>query len=105
MRAVLSGADADGLGDALEAEGVDVTRIDGIATAESLKAAGVEDADLFVLTDVDDATAVPIAKDRNPDLRIVFYAHESLPEFVSGQADLAIDPELLDADVVAEELA
>jgi hypothetical protein len=105
MRAVIAGADGDGLGDALEAEGVEVTRVEGIATAESLEAAGIDDADLFVLTDVDDATAVPVAKDRNPGLRIVFYARESLPEFVSGQADLAVDPELLGPDVVAEELA
>ncbi|MFC4357375.1 NAD-binding protein [Halobium salinum] len=103
-KAVVSGADADGLGEALEDEGVEVTRVEGVATGESLDAAGIDDADLFVVTDADDATAVSIAKDRNPDVKVVFYAHDSLPEFAKGQADLAVDPDLLAADVVAEEL-
>lgn len=105
MKAVIAGADDDGLGDALAAEGVDVTRVEGIATGETLGAAGIDDADLFVLTDADDATAIPIAKDRNPDVRVVFYARDSLPEFAKGQADLAVDPDLLASDVVAEELS
>ncbi len=32
------------------------------------------------------------------------YADRSLPEFVAGVADLAIDPALMDAATVAEEL-
>ncbi|MFC6725001.1 CTP synthetase [Halobium palmae] len=104
MKALVSGADDDGLGDALDAEGVEVTRIDGVVTGEALDAAGIDDADLFVITDADDATAVAVAKERNPDVKVVFYARESLPEFAKGQADLAVDPALLESDVVAEEL-
>lgn len=104
MIAIIAGPDADGLGEALSNEGVEVARIDGTATRDKLLRAGIERADLFVLTDVDDATAIPIAKDDNPDVRIIVYSDHSLPEFARGQADLAIDPNLLDPDVVAEEL-
>ncbi|SEO25343.1 hypothetical protein SAMN04487948_101353 [Halogranum amylolyticum] len=103
-KAVIAGADVDGLGDALAAEGVETTRIDTPATADSMDAAGLTDADLFVLTDLNDATAIPLAKELNPDVRVVVYAHDTLPEFAKGQADLAVDPELLGPEVVAEEL-
>ena len=104
MIAIVAGADGDGLGEALAAEGVEVRRIDGLATGETLAEAGIAEAELFVLTDAGDATAIPVAKDANPGIRVVLYAHDSLPEFVKGQADLAVDPSLLSADVVAEEL-
>lgn len=103
--AVLAGPDADGLGDALAAEGVAVTRVDGVPTGESLAAAGVDDAALYVLTDTAEATSVPVAKERNPEVRAVVYAGETLPEFAQPITDLAVDPELLDAETVAEELA
>jgi hypothetical protein len=45
-----------------------------------------------------------VAKEANTEVRIVTYSRESLPEFARGQADLAIDPALLTADVVADEL-
>jgi voltage-gated potassium channel Kch len=82
-----------------------VTRVEGVLTASVLDDAGVDDADLFVLTDLDEATAIPIVKDRNPDVRIVVYSHDSLPEFVRGQTDIAMDPDLFGVDMVAEELA
>jgi voltage-gated potassium channel Kch len=104
MIAIVAGADGDGLGEALADEGVEVRRIDGLATGEALADAGIEAADLFVLTDGDDATAIPVAKDANPGVRVVLYARDSLPEFAKGQADLAVDPKLLGPDVVAEEL-
>ncbi|WP_416840878.1 NAD-binding protein [Haloferax sp. DFSO52] len=102
--AVVAGADPDGLGEALEDEGATVVRVDGIASADSLTVAGIEEADLFVLTDMDDATAISVAKELNPDVRVVTYSRDSLPEFAKGQADLAVDPELLAANVVAEEI-
>lgn len=102
--AVIAGPDGERLGDALAAEGLDVTRVEGPVTGETLEAAGLADATLFVLTDDTDPTAVPVAKDINPELRVVVYSRESLPEFVRGQVDIAVDPELLDAEVVAEEL-
>jgi Trk K+ transport system NAD-binding subunit len=104
MIGIVAGADRDGLGDALAAEGVEVRRIDGLATGETLDSAGIGEAELFVLTDTSDATAIPVAKDTNPDVRVVLYARDSLPEFAKGQADLAVDPSLLAAEVVAEEL-
>ena len=103
--AIVAGPDPEGLGDALEVEGVDVVRITDTVSASTLDEAGIDDADLLVLTDVADATGISVAKDRNPDVRPVVYSRESLPEFAKGQADLAVDPALLAADVVAEELA
>lgn len=102
--AVFSGHDDDGLAAALEAEGVDVTRIDDLATRPALEEAGIMDADLFVLTDVGQATAIPIVKDLREDVRIVAYTSDSLPEFVSGQEVLSMDPQLLGPEAVAEEL-
>lgn len=103
--AVLCGPDEDALGAALEAEGFEVSRVDGVATGSSLEAAGVDDADLLVLTDLADATAVPIARDRNDDLRTVVYADGGLPEFLGASEVLKMDPQLLGPDAVAEELA
>ena len=102
---IIAGPDADGLGDALTSLGVEVARIDGVATREKLLGAGIEAAETLVLTDTADATAISIAKDDNPNVRVVVYARQSLPEFARAQADLAVDPELLTPDVVAEELA
>ncbi|WP_394327868.1 DUF7126 family protein [Halobellus clavatus] len=104
MQVLLTGADDEGLGAALEALGAEVTRVEGIATRESLDAAGLEAAHTLVLTEMDDASAIPVAKEANTEIRIVAYSRDSLPEFARGQADLAIDPALLAADVVAEEL-
>jgi voltage-gated potassium channel Kch len=104
VSAVVSGPDEDGLGDALAALGVAVARVEGLPTRETLSAAGIESADLFVLTAMDDATAIAVAREANPDLRVVTYARESLPEFARAQADLAVDPALISPGVVAEEL-
>jgi len=101
---LVAGPDVDGLGDALEALGAEVVRVEGIANRESLAAAGLDDADTLVLTDMDDASAIPVAKEANPDIKVVTYATDSLPEFARGQTDLAIDPALLSAEVVADEL-
>nr|WP_305882782.1 CTP synthetase [Haloplanus ruber] len=89
----------------MESEGIDVAHVEGVLTADVLDDAGLADADLFVLTDLDEATAITVAKDRNPDVRVVVYSHDSLPEFARGQADLAMDPTLFGVEMVAEELA
>ena len=101
---VVAGPDSDGLGDALEAEGVTVSRVDGIANLPALEDAGIENAELYVLTDVGQATSIPVVVDLVGEIRVVVYSRESLPEFAKGQADLLIDPALLDARTVAEEL-
>ena len=103
--AIVAGPDPDGLGEALEGEGLAVSRIADVVSAETLGEAGIDEVDLLVLTDVGEATGISVAKDRNPDVRAVVYSRESLPEFAKGQTDLAVDPALLDASVVAEELA
>jgi len=104
MKAVVAGPDR-GLADALETAGVAVSRIEGLVTREDLLDAGIEDADLYVLTDVSEATSIPVALDDNPALRVVIYAPETMPEFVRGQVDLALDPAVMPVETVAEELA
>jgi DNA-binding transcriptional LysR family regulator len=104
MYAILVGPDRS-LDAALRDQGVETVRLDGHATGESLADAGVADADLLVITDVAEATAIPVARDVNPDLRVVIYSPETMPEFARGQVDLAVAPGVLDPDVIAEELA
>ena len=103
MYVVLIGPDR-GLATALADRGVELETVDGVGSGEALREAGVEGADLLVLTDVGEATAVPVARELNPGLRVVVYAPDTLPEFVRGQVDLAVSPGVLEADVVAEEL-
>jgi voltage-gated potassium channel Kch len=102
---IIAGPDVDGLGEALSARGVEVARVKGAATREKLVNAGIETAETFVLTDVAEATAIPIAKDDNPGVRVVVYSEDTIPEFARGQADIAVDPNLLSPEVMAEELA
>jgi hypothetical protein len=102
--AVVAGPDENGLGEELAALGVEIRRIEGLVTAAKLEDAGVADAAYFVLTDVEEATGIPVAKELNPEVQVVTYASRSLPEFVATVADLAVDPALLDAATVAEEL-
>jgi len=104
VTAVVVGPDEDGLGAALDAAGEEVRRVEGVPTGETLRAAGADDADLFVLTDVGEATTIAVVKERNPGVRVVVYDDASLPAFASGQADLAVDPALLGPETVAEEL-
>lgn len=104
MHAVFAGPDDPGLTDELRDRGVDISRIDGVANRPALEEAGIHDADLYLLTDVGQATSVVVARDLNPDLRVIVYSGESLPEFLGGGEVLAMDPQLLDPGAVAEEL-
>jgi Trk K+ transport system NAD-binding subunit len=101
---VIAGTDPDDLGGALEDRGAAVSYAEGTADRSALEEAGIVDADTLVLTDAGLATSVTVALDRNPDLRIVIYARDSVPEFIKGQAGHILDPALLDSDTVAEEL-
>jgi len=103
--AIVAGPDPDGLSDALADKGVRITRINGVVSATTLEAAGINDAAMVVLTDMDEASGIPVAKELNPEVRVVVYSERSLPDFVTAQTDLAVDPALLDVGVVAEELA
>lgn len=101
---VLAGPDEDGLAPALTAAGADVFQIEGIPTGEQLAAANVGHAEVYVLTDVEEATSIAVAKDQNPGIRAVVYSRDSLPEFARAQVDLVVDPALLEPNVVATEL-
>lgn len=103
MHAIIAGPDL-GLADQLDQRGVDVTRIEGMADRPTLEDAGILDADLFVLTDVRQSTAIPVSRDLHDGIRVVVYAHDTVPEFVRGQPVLIVDPDLLGPDAVAEEL-
>ena len=103
MYVIVVGPDR-GIADALQAEGASITRIEGIGSGEALDEAGIADADMLVLTNVGEATAIPVALELNPDLRTVVYSPDTVPEFVRGQLDLALDPAVLSPTAVAEEL-
>ena len=103
--AIVAGPDPDGLGDALSEEGFTITRIEDLVSSSTLEAAGIDDAAMVILTDVGEASGIPVAKELNPDVRVVVYSEQSLPEVATRQTDLAVDPALLDVSVVAEELA
>ncbi|WP_135662537.1 DUF7126 family protein [Halorhabdus rudnickae] len=104
MKVLVAGADENAIADAIRAEGHEVTVLD-IGDGESLENADIENADVYVLTEMSQATSIAVAKDHNPSVRVVVYAEGSLPEFATRQADLMIDPALLDPEAVAEELA
>jgi len=104
MSEVLVAGPDRGLRAELEAQGASVATLSGAITQEKLLDARVEEIDIFVLTDVTEATSIPIAVEANPEATIVVYSPDSIPEFVRGQVDLAIDPAVLPATAIAEEL-
>jgi len=104
MRAIVAGPDPEAIGEALDALGVAVERVDSPVFADALGDAGIEAAELFVLTDLEEGISVTLAKEANPDVRAVCYGDGELPESIAGTVDLVVDPSLLDAATVAEEL-
>jgi len=104
MKAILVGPDENGLGDALSAEGVEISHIEEMANRPALEEAGITEADALILTETDGATVISIAKDINEDVQVVVYTDDNLPDFARRQADLIVDPQLLSAEAVAEEL-
>ena len=103
MKALIAGTDEYAIEAPIRAEGHDVTTVE-IGDSDSLEAAGIAAADVYLLTEMSQATSIAIAKEHNPDVRVVVYAEGSLPEFATPQADLVVDPALLDPATVAEEL-
>ncbi|MEF8781840.1 MAG: CTP synthetase [Haloarculaceae archaeon] len=103
MNVIIAGADGHDIAAAVEEESHTVERVN-IANRPALEEAGVHEAGALVLTEVEQATAIPVAKDLNEGLHVVVYADGSLPDFARGQADLAVDPDLLEPATVAEEL-
>jgi hypothetical protein len=103
MNVIVAGTDDHDIAAAIEAEGHSVARVD-FANRPALEEAGIHDASVLVLTEVEQATAIAVAKDINEDLKVIFYCDGSLPDFASRQADMLSDPELLGAEAVAAEL-
>jgi hypothetical protein len=104
MNAIVIGPDTDGLGDALDAIGASISHVDGTASRDQLVDAGIETADLLAVTDAGLATSIPIAREVNPDLRVVVYTRDTIPEFARATAGLIIDPDLMNPETIAEEL-
>jgi hypothetical protein len=104
-QAIIVGSDPDGIGEALVDCGVEVGRATGTGDRSALTAAGVEDADLLVVTDAGLATSIPVARELTPEIRIVVYTRDSLPDFARASAALILDPDLMGPETVADELA
>ena len=103
MQVVVAGPDEADIADALEAEGHTVTDAP-LGNRPGLEEAGLHDADVYLLTDLEQATSIAVANDLNPEIRVVVYAEGSLPDFASRQTDLVVDPQLLGPEAVAQEL-
>ena len=95
--------DAD-IAAALEEADASVTVIDHPITGPKLEDAGIDDTSLFILTDPAEATAIPLTRELNADIRIVVYGATGLPEFATHQADLVLSSDAIDQAVVVEEL-
>lgn len=102
-RVVVTGTDDHDIGTAIEDAGFDVAEVD-IGNRPALEEGGIVEATIYVLTEVEQATSIPVAMDLNPDLKVVVYDDHSLPDFARGQADLVLDPALFDPEDVAAEL-
>ena len=103
LQVTIAGPDDAAIADAIEAEGHEVS-IAPIGNRPGLEEAGIHEADVYLLTDLEQATSIAVAKDLNDDVRVVVYAEGSLPDFASRQTDLVVDPNLLGPEAVAEEL-
>lgn len=100
---VVGGEDERDIAAAIRAEGFDVSQVD-VANRPALEDAGIVEASAYVLTEMDQATSISVAKDLHPDLHVVVYDTGSLPDFARGQADLVLDPKLFEPEDVAGEL-
>lgn len=95
---LLLGEDEYDLPDRLEAAGLEVTVLTGFPTGLDLDDAGVQDAAIVLVADVRLASLIPVALERKPTVQVVLYSTDRLPPFASAQADLAVDPTLIDPD-------
>jgi len=80
--------------DALREAGHDVSGTDGFGT-EALREAGVAEADAVVIGS-GYPTQVVVAKDINPDVRVIVVA-DNVPDFVRGNADLILSEEIAES--------
>ena len=89
----------------LREEGFAIDRVPAPVTARALEDSGIGEAAMFVLTDVDEATSIPIARELNAGLDVIVLSRTSLPEFASPIADLVVHPDAIDPSMLVEELA
>lgn len=101
---IIAGPDSRNLASALKAAGATVSGVPAPVTGTALDEAGLAETSLFVLTDHEEATAIPIVRERRPDLPVVVYTAAGVPDFASHLADLILDPDAMDQAVVVEEL-
>lgn len=92
MKVVTVGIETESI-DALRDAGHEVSVADGFGT-EALREAGVAEAEAVVIGE-GYPTQVVVARDINPDVRIIVVA-DDVPEFVRGNADLILSEELAD---------
>lgn len=102
-KVIVAGANGEEISAAIESEGYEVERID-VANRPALEEAGIHEVKTYVLTEVEQATSISVAKDLNTDVKVIVYSDGSLPDFARGQADLALDPALFEPSDIAEEL-
>lgn len=100
---VVTGTDTHSIAETIDEAGFAVSVAD-VGNRDALEAADIGDADIYVLTEAAQATSVPVAKDLNPDLKVVVYTEESLSDFALPQTDLILDPALFDPEEVTAEL-
>ena len=103
-RIIIAGTETSDIGTALAERGPSVTHVPAPVTDGALAEAGLGEADLFVLTAQEEATAIPIVREQRPDITIVVYNEAGVPDFASHLADLIIDPAAIEQPVVIEEL-
>lgn len=103
-RIIVTEPDEADIGAALTDAGATVQLVARPITTSVLEQARIGETDIFVLTDPAEAIAIPILREIQPDVRIVVYAGEGLPDFASHQADLVLSPTGLEQDVVVEAL-
>lgn len=103
MNVVIAGPDDAAIADAVREEGHEVT-VAPVGNRPGLEEAAIHEADVYLLTDMDQATSIAVAKDLAPDVRVIVYAEGSLPDFATRQADVVVDPALLEPETVAAEL-
>lgn len=89
---------------ALREYNIEFAAVDGRATGPRLVEAGITAATQLVVTDLSQATAIPIAKDHTPSVTVITYDDQSLPEFATAQTDFALDPALVSPELLVTEL-
>lgn len=102
--AIVTTPDDRDLASALRDAGIEVRLVERPISTSALEQAGIEEATLFVLTESEEATSIPIARELNPDVRVVVYASTGVPEFANHQADLVLAPDTFDQSMVVDAL-